>query len=176
MPWLDFEARALAHFNMSRENITLGYRLNMDGRGLSHLTCEGHWDAALIRVREKCLSAQTRAVMMELKNVVSTYSLGSKMNTLTFFPRGKSCPRRMRAPRGRGRGRGGRGKRNVPAPRMSPLYPQTTTSRLNTSASLNCRGTCGARNARRGVLGRTAGLSQHRKILWEDIARLTTRK
>ena len=145
MPWLDFEARALAHFNVSRDNITLGYCLNMDGRGLSHLTCEGHWDAALIHVIEKCLSAQTCAVTMELKNVVSTYSLGSKMNALTFFPRGKR-PRRMHAPRGRGR-RGGRGKRNVPAPRTSPLYPRTTTSRLNMSASLNCRGTCGARNA-----------------------------
>ncbi len=38
---------------------------------MTQLTCENQWDAAQICVREKCLVAQTRAVMMEVRNLVS---------------------------------------------------------------------------------------------------------
>ncbi len=57
MVWRDFEERALKLFNMPREDIGLAYRLSVDGRGLTNLTCENHWDAVLIHVKERCLAA-----------------------------------------------------------------------------------------------------------------------
>ena len=71
MTWRNFEERALSHINRPREQVTLGYHLNMDPCGMTQLTCENQWDAAQICVREKCLVAQTRAVMMEVRNLVS---------------------------------------------------------------------------------------------------------
>lgn len=71
MSWQDFDEKAHGHFNKARDGVCLGYRLNGDTRAMSELSCEYHWTTALSRVRDRCIAARTRAVTMELRNMVS---------------------------------------------------------------------------------------------------------
>ena len=72
MGWLEFKDRALSQFK-TNDYIRLGYRISGSGdfRGIADLGCQSDWMDAMTRMKEKVLSARTRAVTMELKNMVS---------------------------------------------------------------------------------------------------------
>lgn len=61
---------ALQHFNKPCDEVRLGYRIVGEARAWSYLSCEYEWDMVLHRVREKILAARTRAVTVELRNMV----------------------------------------------------------------------------------------------------------
>lgn len=71
MEWPQFLEVANHHFKT--DDVRLGYRFGGSGeaRALSQLDCGYDWDTAMERTREKAGSARTRAVGMELRNMVS---------------------------------------------------------------------------------------------------------
>ena len=72
MGWLEFKDRAVSQFK-TNSDVRLGYRISGSGdsRGITNLGCESDWNDAMTRMKEKVQSARTRAVTMELKNLVS---------------------------------------------------------------------------------------------------------
>lgn len=68
---------ALQHFNKPHDEVRLGYRIIGEACALSYLSCEYEWDTALHRVREKVVAARTRAVTIELRNMVSGDSIAN---------------------------------------------------------------------------------------------------
>lgn len=75
MTWGDFISKALRHIDQPRDDVRLVYRVSGSARAMSSLTCEYDWNAALRSVKEKVMTARTRAVFIEVKNVVSNGSL-----------------------------------------------------------------------------------------------------
>jgi hypothetical protein len=73
MTWQDFTGKVHQYFDGPRDEIQLGYRINGDARTMTTLTCDNHWKAALKRLAEKADNARTRAVTMEIKNMVSYF-------------------------------------------------------------------------------------------------------
>jgi hypothetical protein len=82
--WDAFLTEAYRHFDRPCDQVRLGYRISGDARAMSYLTNEIKWTAVLVCVKEKAVTARTRAVSMELKNMVSTRSLSSIENELTL--------------------------------------------------------------------------------------------
>lgn len=72
--WTNVLERILDQLDEPRDRIRLVYRIRGDPRGPSNLLCASDWDLVLRRVREKILSARTRAVTVEVKDMVSTAS------------------------------------------------------------------------------------------------------
>jgi hypothetical protein len=73
--WIEFVTKAHQHFDRPRDDVRLGYRITGDSRAMSYLSCDFEWKAALERVKQKILASRTRAVSMELKNMVSCSTL-----------------------------------------------------------------------------------------------------
>jgi hypothetical protein len=71
MTWEDFGGRVQKQFDRPRDKVHLGFCISGDARVMSDLACESDWDRALARVKEKILAARTRAVTMEIKDMVS---------------------------------------------------------------------------------------------------------
>ena len=69
MTWKDFKDRIVARLDLME--VRLNFRLNVDTRAWSDLSCEADFVDAMIRVAGKCLVARTREVTMEVKNMVS---------------------------------------------------------------------------------------------------------
>lgn len=69
MTWRDFIEKA--HQHIDHDEVRLGYRLCGDRSAMSSLTCEFDWLGATGRVSERAVVARTRAVAMEIKNMVS---------------------------------------------------------------------------------------------------------
>jgi hypothetical protein len=87
--WKEFRERIVARLDI--KEICLVYRLNVDARSWSNLSCEADMKSALTRVGEKAMVARTREVSMDIKNVVSN---GPSMtdDVLTFL----GCACRLR--------------------------------------------------------------------------------
>jgi hypothetical protein len=82
MDWPQFLEAATHQFK--DDDVRLGYRIAGSGetRALSQLDCGYDWNTAMVRVREKAASARTRAVEMELRNMVSaTLEIEMKRNS-----------------------------------------------------------------------------------------------
>ena len=79
--WGDFKDRVVAQ--LDAVDVRLVFRLNVDSRAWSDLSCEADLTTALTRVSEKALVARTREVSMEVKNVVSV--LPSVTNDVLIF-------------------------------------------------------------------------------------------
>jgi hypothetical protein len=71
MKWPDFLEAAYEQIGVPREDVILGYRISTESRYWVVLVCEMDWFILIDRMREKILTARTRAVTMELKNTVS---------------------------------------------------------------------------------------------------------
>jgi hypothetical protein len=69
MQWKEFKDNILARLDAL--DVRLNYRLNVDTRAWSDLTCKVDFTKAMVRVGDKALVARTREVSMEVKNVVS---------------------------------------------------------------------------------------------------------
>ena len=76
MSWQDFSNIAYDRFRKPRDDILMGYKFAGEPGGVTELTSEPEWNRAIIRATEKIKTACTRAVAMEIKNMVS------KVNTL----------------------------------------------------------------------------------------------
>lgn len=79
--WGDFKDQVIAR--LDAVDVRLVFRLNVDSRAWSDLSCEADLTTALTRVSEKALVARTREVSMEVKNVVSV--LPSVTNDVLIF-------------------------------------------------------------------------------------------
>jgi hypothetical protein len=81
MVWKDFRDRIVARLDAME--VRLNFRLNVDGRAWSDLSCEADFVGAMTCVGDKCLVRRTREVVMEVKNVVSNrLSMTNKVLTL----------------------------------------------------------------------------------------------
>ena len=83
MAWKEFVEKVYEHINRPHDNVCLGYRISGDACALSYLTCEYDWKTALNRLKERVVAAQTRAVTMEVMDMVSTDPLSN--NKLTYW-------------------------------------------------------------------------------------------
>jgi hypothetical protein len=83
--WEDFEEEALRHFEKPRNEVSMAYRVSGDTCAVTYLICEYDWMTALARVKEKVMTARTRAVTMELKNMVSRLSGPQKEKTNSYL-------------------------------------------------------------------------------------------
>lgn len=70
MRWTEFFDMALEHIERHSGNIHLGYRISGDPRAMTYLICEYDWGLTLRRVKEKINASTTRAVGIELRNMV----------------------------------------------------------------------------------------------------------
>jgi hypothetical protein len=80
--WTSVNNQVLARLDSME--VRLVFRLNVGTRTWSALTCEADWISALARVRERAATARTRAVSMEVKNLVSNVLSGNS-NVLTIL-------------------------------------------------------------------------------------------
>ena len=71
MSWLDFQDEVLQHFAGRLDEVSIGYRFGGEAGPVSPVDCEADWKNAIARLRDKLLGARTRAVSMEVKNLVS---------------------------------------------------------------------------------------------------------
>jgi hypothetical protein len=71
--WRDFVDMAHQHIDKPRSDVRLGYRISGDTRAMSYLASEYDWDMLLRHVRERVVVARTRAVMVDVKNMVSNW-------------------------------------------------------------------------------------------------------
>ena len=83
MAWKEFVEKAYEHINRPHDDVRLGYWISGDARALSYLTCEYDWKTALNRLKERVVAVRTRAVTMEVMDMVSTDPLNN--NKLTYW-------------------------------------------------------------------------------------------
>lgn len=89
MSWIDFRDSAVGRMNAPGDP-RLGYRLNTEiRRQWIPLTCDAEWKAAISIVAQRALSARTRAVSMQVKDMVRTSFL-LRNSALTLFTAGSS--------------------------------------------------------------------------------------
>ena len=67
--WKDFKDRI--HARLDAMDVRLNFRLNVDSRSWSNLSCEADFMEAMTSVRDKCPMRRTRELVMEVKNMVS---------------------------------------------------------------------------------------------------------
>jgi hypothetical protein len=138
MVWDEFTERAYSHFDKPRNNVRLGYRVKGDTGAMSHLTCAYDWEYALDCVKERVIAACTRAVCMELRDMVSGRLFEMEKKTHSG-----SRIAAQRRPAALGKGRGS-------APVMK-IYPHSHRQRfnINLTAWTSYRGICCAIRTRR---------------------------
>lgn len=92
--WTDFNNQV--HARLDSMEVQLVFRLNVGTRTWSALNREADLTSALVRVRERAATAHTRAVSMEIKNLVSDgQSVNSNVLTIFADPEG-ACRSRER--------------------------------------------------------------------------------
>lgn len=96
---------ALEHLERHNGDIRLGYRISGETRAMTYLVCEYDWTLALRRVREKIRVSRTRAVAIELRNMVSKFENERAISYLLAF--WQAQPTRKGGKGGRGRGNKG---------------------------------------------------------------------
>ena len=74
MTWRDFLEKVYERMNIPCDDVRIGARITGDARAMSYLACEYDWTTMLMRVRARAVAARTRAVTMELRNMVSKVS------------------------------------------------------------------------------------------------------
>ena len=81
MAWKEFKDRIVVRLDAME--VRLNFRLNVDARAWSDLSCEADFKDAMTTLGDKCLVRRTREVVMEVKNVVSNrLSMTNKVLTL----------------------------------------------------------------------------------------------
>ena len=92
MTWQDFSEIAYERFRKPRDDVLIGYKIAGDAGGVTELTSEPEWNNAIIRVMEKINTARTRAVAMEIRNMVSHVStLDPKRTDLVWLHAVYNC-------------------------------------------------------------------------------------
>jgi hypothetical protein len=105
MTWRDFMEKSHQYFN--DDEVRLAYRLCSDRGAMTYLGCESDWHTATRRVKEKAVAARTRAVAMELKNMVSDDAFKKRKRQLTkvFFVLADTGAEGMQCEKGKGEGK-----------------------------------------------------------------------
>ena len=70
MEWADVLDEARSHFGKPSSEIQMVYRIGETGV-MSYLADKNDWDKAMCQLQERIKAAWTRAVSMEIKNIVS---------------------------------------------------------------------------------------------------------
>lgn len=69
--WLEIFAEVQICLNRPPSDLCLGIQISGETGGMTYVTCELEWDDCLILLQERILAARTRAVSIEIKNLVS---------------------------------------------------------------------------------------------------------
>jgi hypothetical protein len=69
--WLELFSDMQKFLNRPPSDVCLGVRISGETGGMTNVTCEPEWAKCLIRLRERILVARTRAVSIEIRNLVS---------------------------------------------------------------------------------------------------------
>ena len=72
MVWRDFKDRIIRWLNLME--VCLVFRLNVDTRAWSDLSCKADFVVMMMLVADKCLVARKQKVTLEVKNMVSKTS------------------------------------------------------------------------------------------------------
>jgi hypothetical protein len=79
--WDNFTEKVYQCVDKPHDDVCIGYRISGDPCAMIYLNCEYEWNTALRRMREWVLAARTRAVSLEVKNMVSSGSLHRREGT-----------------------------------------------------------------------------------------------
>ena len=132
MSWKDFKDRVVARLDAM--DVRLNFRLNVDSRAWSNLSCEADFVDVMASVGDKCPMRRTRELVMEVKNMVSNWlSMNDKVLTLFVVRHHQS--------------RVQKGRVNELGKMMYPLQPRRTWKTRSTTC-VNCRTICCARPTR----------------------------
>ena len=83
MSWKEFKDCVVAHLDVM--DIHLNFRLNIDSRAWSNLSCKADFVDAMASVGDKCPMWRTRELVMEVKNMVSNWlSMNNEVLTLCY--------------------------------------------------------------------------------------------
>lgn len=69
--WDDFRSRVLVHLDNAMHAVQLACKVSGDTGKLSHLNNVDDFNATIERLRQRAYNARTRAVCLEVKNIVS---------------------------------------------------------------------------------------------------------
>ena len=70
MSWMDFRRQVFLHLDSNGVPVELAYKVSGDTGKASHLQNEADFETVIGRVYQRASSARTRAVSMEIKNIV----------------------------------------------------------------------------------------------------------
>lgn len=70
MSWMEFRHQVVLHLDSNVNPVELAYKVSGDTGKASHLKNEADFEMAIGRVYQRASSARTRAVSMEIKNIV----------------------------------------------------------------------------------------------------------
>lgn len=70
MSWMEFRHQVISHLDSHGDPVELAYKVSGDTGKASHLKNEGDYEMAIGRVYQRASNARTRAVGMEIKNIV----------------------------------------------------------------------------------------------------------
>lgn len=79
--WADFVHKALEYFKIPREELLLGYRITGDSRKMMLLKSEHDWKTTMDRVIAKIEKARKHALVMEIRNMLVSDSVGAEKET-----------------------------------------------------------------------------------------------
>lgn len=70
MSWMEFRHQVVSHLDSNGDPVELAYKVSGDTGKASHLKNEDDFEMAIGRVNQRASNARTRAVSMEIKNMV----------------------------------------------------------------------------------------------------------
>ena len=166
MVWRDFKDRIVARLNLME--VCLVFRLNVDTRAWSDLSCEADFVVAMTLVADKCLVARKRKVTLEVKNMVSKTSDTWPTKCLP----GLSWPQAPSKPRAKGKAK------RTWADDIPPRTPSEMEDQVNhlrdlqdyllcaTHSRPGMKTYCYIEPARKGVKGGHCEFSHQELTLW----------
>ena len=118
--WSNFFEMALEHLEHHNGNIRLGYRISGEMRAMMYLVCKYDWTLALHRMREKIHVSRTRAVIIELQNMVSKFENERAISYLLAFWQAQLTRKGGKGGHGHGNKGGQRTRGDDIPPKASP--------------------------------------------------------
>ena len=70
MSWMEFHCQVVSHLDANGDPVELAYKVSGDTGKASHLKNKADFEMAIGRVYQRASAARTRAVSMEVKNMV----------------------------------------------------------------------------------------------------------
>ena len=101
MTWDNFTEKVYQCIDKPHDDVHMVYRISGDPHVMAYLNCEYEWNTVLHSMREKVQAARTRAVSLEVKNMVSGGSLHRREGTHYSSAAARKCAKGMRETEGK---------------------------------------------------------------------------